>query len=367
MNRVDKKYQIISNIDLKVKMPISFICDKSRLISIDTVQNYLEESFAINHFANSGPCVSKLEEIAKEKFGILQTKSVIATCSGTSALHALICSLLITKRCNKFATQSFTFPSSAQQVLNNVEIIDIDKEGGLDLNLVPQNIECIIVTNCFGHLVNIDKYVEWSQSRGILLIFDNAATPSTYWHGENSLNYGNGAIVSFHHTKPIGFGEGGIIIVDSELEDTVRACINYGYNKKKRDILYNKHGSNFKMSDITAAFILSFNESFVKIKSKHEELYLQFINKIKDIDGVKLFPSYAKVPFSNCLPVLFNKPVQIEQFTENGICAHKYYKPLANTPTATSFYERVVCLPLHIDINDTVLDYYISIIRQIME
>ena len=70
------------------------------MISLETVKKYLANSFEDNHFANEGPCVSELETIVREKFNILNTKAVIATCSGTAALHALICSFIIKKKCN---------------------------------------------------------------------------------------------------------------------------------------------------------------------------------------------------------------------------------------------------------------------------
>jgi len=138
-----------------------------------------------------------------------------------------------------------------------------------------------------------------------------------------------------------------------------------GYNKKKKDMLYNKYGSNFKMSDISAAFILAFLENFISIKAKHEELYLKFSKEIQLVRSVKMFPSYIKPPFSNCLPLLFDKPVQLEQFIEHGICAGKYYKPLTKTPIAMYFYERIICLPLNIDITDADFDHYLSVISSI--
>ena len=49
-------------------------------------------------------------------------------------------SILYTENKNiQWATQSFTFPPSAQSNLKNVEIVDIDLEGGLDLNQIDLN------------------------------------------------------------------------------------------------------------------------------------------------------------------------------------------------------------------------------------
>jgi dTDP-4-amino-4,6-dideoxygalactose transaminase len=37
---------------------------------------------------------------------------------------------------------------------------------------------------------------------------------------KNHLNYDNGCMVSLHHTKPIGFGEGGLIVFDNKYKES---------------------------------------------------------------------------------------------------------------------------------------------------
>ena len=56
----------------------------------------------------------------------------------------------------------------------------------------------------------------------------------TFYKGRNSCNYGNGSIISFHHTKPFGFGEGGAIIIDSKYEEGARRLINFGISNEKK-------------------------------------------------------------------------------------------------------------------------------------
>ena len=119
----------------------------------------------------------------------------------------------------RWVTQSFTFPPSAQGPLSTAQIVDINEKFSLDLDqLDPETLDGIIVTNIFGNVVDISKYVDWSNRHRKFLVFDNAATPYTFYKGSNSCNYGNGSIISFHHTKPLGFGEGGAIIVDKKYE-----------------------------------------------------------------------------------------------------------------------------------------------------
>lgn len=58
----------------------------------------------------------------------------------------------------RWVTQDFTFPASAQGILDEAAIVDIDEGGGLNLNLVDTaNCDGIIVTNVFGNVVDIVK------------------------------------------------------------------------------------------------------------------------------------------------------------------------------------------------------------------
>ena len=86
-----------------------------------------------------------------------------------------------------------------------------------------------IVTNCFGHLQDLDRILHFLLKYDKLVIFDNAATPYSFYNGVNSCNLGNASFISLHHTKPIGFGEGSLAIVDKHLEEQVRIACNFGF------------------------------------------------------------------------------------------------------------------------------------------
>lgn len=335
---------------------IPFICDKSRWITPERVSHYLAPSFERNHFANGGPCVRRLEETLRKLLEISDKKAVIAASSGTAALHGLVGGLSRSWGRLKLAVQSFTFPCHRQQVLSKSVPIDIDKDGGPDLARLPFSLSGVILTNCFGHVVDIEKYENWRSESGKLLLLDNAATPATFVNGVNSLNFGDGAVLSLHHTKPLGFSEGGAIVVDKIYEEAVRECI--GYKTAGNGIRAGEYASNFKMSDVCAAYILSILEHYHEIVDKHTRLYTYAKERLEALPGVQLYPSSVDPVFSNCLPVLFDHPVEPDVFMESGVVCHKYYQPLIKTPVATDFYNRILCLPLHYDLTERDMDLY---------
>ena len=106
-------------------------------IDNELVNKLFKKSIESNHFTNNGPNVHLLESFIRNKFNIENDKSVILVTNGAVGLHSITSGMQYTEnKTIKWATQSFTFPPSAQSNLSSVEIIDIDRDGGIDLELI---------------------------------------------------------------------------------------------------------------------------------------------------------------------------------------------------------------------------------------
>jgi len=336
------------------------------------VSNLLKTSLKTNQFTNYGPNVQLLENTIRDKFCVNKNKAVIVVNNGSIAIHILAVAIQFVNDKTKllqWATQSFTFPPSAQANLQNVFIVDSDLDGGIDLSKVDiTTTNGIIVTNIFGNVVDIEKYEHWANTYDKFLIFDNAATCFTFYKGQNCINYGVGCGISFHHTKPFGFGEGGAIIVDTKYESTVRSLINFGINLT--DDYYVKEGTNGKMSDISATYILQYwNLQFDKIVQQHSALYNYFKQQSKSMSQrFTLFSSFHDsdkiVPA--CINILFNNSNDSENINklmnETNIHTRKYYHPIKATPNSQYIYDHILCIPCTIDMTKTDVDYILCLI-----
>jgi dTDP-4-amino-4,6-dideoxygalactose transaminase len=335
------------------------------------ISSELKQSFQLNQLTNYGPVVRKLEDYFTRELEVSSDKSVIVVVNAAIGLSALVSGINIQEnRKLRYATQSFTFPCSGQGPLEDSQIVDIDEDLSLDLNQVDENVDGIIVTNVFGLVSDIDKYVDWCRQREMILLFDNATVPFTKYKGINSVNYGTGCIISLHHTKPIGFGEGGLVIVDKKYESSIRKCINFGFEVINGKVIWNKNGMNGKMSELSAAAILSYLQSHKNKMYEHQiKLYDYFAKQIENVPGVKLFPNYGtRTPFVSCLPLIFDKEItndHLYQLDLSNITARKYYTPLDNSPISNDIFKRILCLPCHVDVTEATLDMYVKIIQQI--
>lgn len=336
---------------------------------IDTkyVNELLLKSLEKNQFSNYGPNVQLLEKIIRNKLQIDDSKAIIAVTNGSIALQVIAASIQYYHKTNiNWATQSFTFPPSAQGTLKNTKIVDIDKDGGLNLEEINDNIQGIIVTNIFGNVVDIQKYVIWAKTNNKFLIFDNAATPFTFYNNKSCCNYGNASTISFHHTKPLGFGEGGVIIIDKKYENNIRCLINFGI--KLTDNYWVPEGNNYKMSDISAVYIIQYFNNFDEIVKKHNFLYNYFKSKLQDNKlNIKLFPSFhdKNKILPSCLCLLFDNyddNIRIK-LLENNVFCRKYYHPLKQTKNSVELFNKILCLPCNIDMTTEHIDYIIKLLK----
>ena len=231
-------------------------------LNLSSFEKYIASAQESNHFTNYGEAVQALEARARKMLKIDESKSVIAVVNGATALNVIIHAF---ERKDvkplRTLTQDFTFPSAAQGSAEGSLVCDLNSDFNIDLIDFEYTyaVDIIIATNVFGHLQDINFLVEFAKHHNKYLIFDNAATPYSFYDGKNSCNFGNASFVSLHHTKPLGFGEGGLVIIDSEYEEEARAAVNFGWDKDKN---FNERGGNCKMSEISAASILQWWDQF---------------------------------------------------------------------------------------------------------
>ena len=196
----------------------TFVSKKS--IDYDKLKKYLDPAHDTNQFSNGGWAVSELERRARGMLQIDNSKAVIATSSGSSALHAIIFAIHRYNEASlRIVTQDFNFPAASQGPATGPILVDFDNELNfkLDDELAFNYGSIYIVTNCFGHLQDLNKILTFGQKHKKTIIFDNAASPYSFHNGTNSCNLGNASFISLHHTKPLGFGEGGFAIVEKHL------------------------------------------------------------------------------------------------------------------------------------------------------
>jgi dTDP-4-amino-4,6-dideoxygalactose transaminase len=345
---------------------ISWVGKKN--INNNIINEKINKCIETKHFTNGGYNVCELQENIKKIFYLDENKEVLMVCNGAAGLNALIggMNIYFNKKL-RWLVQSFTFPCCQQGILSDSIVIDIDDNMGIDYKYLEKNkdnYDGIVITNCFGCSTNIELYETFSKENNKILLFDNAASPMSYYKNKNHLNYGNGCMVSLHHTKPIGFGEGGFIVFDKSYLEAMKKSICFGYSDTDR-LHYDVNAGNYKMSEISCIYIVEYLKNLDNIFKHHTKMIKYFIEKTKDI---KLFPTFGDYSLSlmATIPIIFPFDCDIKHFTENNIEAKKYYYPLENKEEAKNIFNKIICLPLNMEVGEAEIDRYIEIIKNIL-
>ena len=332
---------------------------ENKKISFKRVEKILFKSKKINHYSNNGPTKIALEKKIEKLLNINEKKRVICTNNGTAALHALMM-LCQSKGLTKFVSPAFTFPSvNVGNRGGNTTILDIDLNTcTLPLDkILLQHYDVIIITNLFGTYTNIPEWIDFCEKENKILIFDNASSPMSKYQKINICNFGHYSFGSLHHTKYLGFGEGGFIIAPEDEYNSINSILNFGFYDNKQ---YDKLSSNFKMSDISAAFILQHLERYDMNKHIKNQKYL--ITHINNITNVQILNYNHNVVYGN-LPVLFDTNADQSYFKNLQIEANKYYKPLSNCKNSNTIYNRIINFPLNQSLTKKQMNIIINAIK----
>lgn len=328
---------------------ISYIQRKQ--IDHDRLNSLIDMCTRQNHFTNAGPVKTILENKIGELINLPHNKRVLCVGNGTLALHTLVA--YYNKKAGKilkWVSPSFTFPSCISNN-TNIKLVDINPHTYTLSEDDVGDADGIIITNLFGTVMDFDI----SRFTDKIIIFDNASSFMSSISGVNICLRGNAAFGSLHHTKTLGFGEGGFVVVDSDMYDDLQALCGFGFRMGDRTPDVN--ASNYKMSDVAAAYILQHMESY-DIK-RHYEIQKLFFDSLHPLE---IF-NYSIDTFYGNLPVVFKHPTSIDVFRAHGIEANKYYKPLDDHMNANNLYDRIINFPLNVSLCDDEILHMCNIIK----
>ncbi|EIT3185870.1 aminotransferase LegC [Campylobacter jejuni] len=278
---------------------------------IGNEKKYLLECIDSGFVSSVGEFVTRFEEALKEK---TKTRFVIATNTGTAALHIALLANGIDENC-EIITQSISFVATANAIAYTGAkpiFLDIDEN---TLSLSPKALEhflenqtyqknnlsynktthkpikaCVIM-HTFGLSAHVKAIKELCEKYHILLIEDAAEALGSTYENKALGTFGKCGILSFNGNKIITGGCGGAILSDDEnLAKLVRhlsttAKIPHPYEYDHDRVAY-----NYRLCNVNAAILLAGLENlelFLENKRELAKIYKDFFknhNKCKFID-----------------------------------------------------------------------------------
>lgn len=230
----------------------------------EEAMSYLQDAVQSNWIAPVGPHIDAFEQ---ELASVLKTAHVVATNSGTSAIHLGLLALGVGVG-DEVVCSSFTFCASVNPVLYcgaTPVFVDSDKASwNLDPALLEEAIidriektgkkpKAIIAVHIYGMPASMDRIMEISHKHGIPVLEDAAEALGSLYEGRPVGTIGSVGVLSFNGNKIITTSGGGALLSsDANLISKAR----YFGAEAKEAAPYYEHknvGFNYRLSNLLAA------------------------------------------------------------------------------------------------------------------
>ena len=275
---------------------------------------YIEEAVKSGKISGNGGFTKKCQNFFQERYDF---GKCFLTSSCTDALE-MAAILLNIQPGDEVIIPSYTFVSTANAfVLRGAKIVFVDSRAdhpGMDEKgieaLITSKTKVIVPVHYAGIACDMDKIMEVAKRYSLAVVEDAAHAIDSFYTGKDGVKRALGSIgdlatFSFHETKNIISGEGGMLVVNNNSyqkraeiiweKGTNRSAFFRGEVDKYNwvDI-----GSSYLPSEVTAAFLWAQLENLDRIQSKRLQLWEKYYEALNSEDikhnlNLPVIPKYA--------------------------------------------------------------------------
>lgn len=328
--------------------------------------------------------IDRFEAMFCEHLGV---KYAIATSSGTGALHLGMAALgigpgdeVILADINWIASVAPIVHLGAKPVF-----VDIDKESWcLDPaeveRAITKHTKAIVAVHLYGNMCAMDRLREIARNYSLALIEDAAEAIGSVYKGAPAGSMGIFGAFSFHGTKTITTGEGGIFVTNDEaLYSRVLTLSNHGRRKGEvRQFWAEEIGFKYKMSNLEAAVGCAQLERVSLLIKAKRTVFEAYAELLRDMP-IKMNPEPEGTTNGYWMPTIvvdedvkFDRDRLLSTFKNQSIDGRVFFWPLTKLPmfeedsthkVSYSIYERAVNLPSYHDLTYGEVERVVDIVK----
>lgn len=256
--------------------------------------HYMYKAVYAGKLSGNGYFTRKCHEFFENKYGF---KKCLLTTSCTDALE--MCALLAdVKPGDEVIVPSYTFVSSALAfVRQGAKIVFADSMStNPNLNveklesLITPKTKVIVPVHYAGVACDMDRIMEIANKYNIIVVEDAAQAIDSYYKGKPLGSIGHLAAFSFHETKNIISGEGGLLVVNDD-RFVRRSEIIWEKGTNRSEFFrgeVNKYGwvdtgSSFLPSEVIAAFLYAQLENLKEIQDRRIAIWHKYYDCLKKL------------------------------------------------------------------------------------
>ena len=365
---------------------------------------YIEDAVKSGKISGNGLFTKKCQEFFEKEFGFKKTL-LTTSCTDGLEMAAILADI---KEGDEVIVPSFTFVSTALAfVRQGADIVFADSYSNnpnIDADqieaLITEKTKAIVVVHYAGVACDMDKIMSIANKHGIIVIEDAAQAIDSYYISKDGTRKALGSIghisaFSFHETKNIISGEGGMLCInDDRFIQRAEIIWEKGTNRSQffrgevDKYSWVDTGSSFLPSEIISAFLWAQIENMRDIQDKRIKIWNRYYEGLSSFEPVSikkpklpLVPEYttnnAHMFYLVCDSV-DDRTRFIQHLKDKGILSvfhylslhkssyyEKYSTRKSELPNSDMFSDCLVRLPLFYELTDEQVEYIINTIKEL--
>ena len=357
--------------------------------------HYLYQAVYSGKISGNGIFTQRCQEYFQKRYGF---KKVLLTTSCTDALE-MAALLIDIKPGDEVIIPSYTFVSTANAfMLRGAKIVFADSlsyHPNIDTRkleeLITDKTRAIVPVHYAGTACDMDEIMRLAKKYNIYVVEDAAQAINGFYKGRPLGSIGHFGAFSFHETKNIISGEGGMLVInDEKFEKRAEIIWEKGTNRaafwRGEVDKYNwvDIGSSFLPSELIASFLYAQLENLDTIQRKRTKSWSMYYKLLLPLQE----KGYLKLPFvpdfsSNNAHIFYILVKDIEERTEltsflkqKKILTVFHYLSLHSSPfylnkndgstleNSDHFSECLLRLPLYFELTEKEIKFVVKLLFQ---
>jgi dTDP-4-amino-4,6-dideoxygalactose transaminase len=350
--------------------------------------SYIAEAAASGHISGDGLFTVRCQAFFEHRYGFRKT---LLTSSCTDALE-MSAILLAIKPGDEVIVPSYAFVSTANAfALRGAKIVFADSSldhPNIDADsieaLVTPRTRALVLIHYAGHACDMAKILAVAQHHDLALVEDAAHAIDASYQDRPLGSFGAMATLSFHETKNVTSGEGGLLVVnEDEFVDRAEIIRHKGTNRTSFDrgevdrYEWVDLGSSFLPADTVAAYLFAQLEALETVQSRRKAIWHRYsTNLAAELAGTGVATPLTPAGADNnghmfylLCQSLKQRTALISGLRNDGIEAVFHYQSLHRSrffrgrhdgrplPQSDRFSDCLVRLPLFYELTDDQVDY----------
>ena len=310
--------------------------------------DYVTDAATNGWYANANAYPERFERCFAAYLGV---RHAVSLPSCTSAIHLALAALDIGPG-DEVIVPDVTWIASAAPISYvgaTPVFADIDRQSwclspASFAECVTPRTKAVVPVHLYGNVADMGVIREIADRHGVAVIEDAAEAIGAEYGDRKAGGLGDIGTFSFHGSKTVTTGEGGMLVTDSDdVRERVRFLRDHGRPAGDRMFWNTEVAYKYKMSAVQAALGLAQIERVAELVARKREVFAWYAEQLADLDGVSLnfeAPGTKGAHWMVTALIAREPPVDkrrlVEAMQAKGVACRPFFWPLSSLPAYAS-------------------------------